>query len=154
MGLGSLHNAIERYQLREGVIMKRPSAAIVIASAALFFSVTGVGFAAHHYLITSTSQIKPSVISTVRAHSVLATREQVVFSRNVTACAWVSSCSQVTTTATCPRGTKLMSGGYLWRAAQGNVYINTANGHNGWVVAGWNLDATPSVLTATALCGS
>src|SRR5664280_2938385 len=41
LGLGSLHNAIERSHLREGFIMKRPSAAIVIASTALFFSVTG-----------------------------------------------------------------------------------------------------------------
>ena len=64
-----LHNAIERYQLREGIIMKRPSAAIVIASTARFFSVTGVGFAAHHYLITSTSQIKPSVITALRGHT-------------------------------------------------------------------------------------
>lgn len=42
--------------------MRKPSAAITISTAALFFSLTGAGIAAQHYLITSTKQIKPSVL--------------------------------------------------------------------------------------------
>ena len=42
--------------------MKRPSAPIIISSAALFFSLTGAGLAASRYVITSTSQIKRSVV--------------------------------------------------------------------------------------------
>jgi hypothetical protein len=46
--------------------MRRPSPALVVASVALFFSLGGVGLAASHYLITSTSQIKPSVLRELR----------------------------------------------------------------------------------------
>lgn len=40
---------------------KRIHPATVISIAALFFSLAGTGFAASHYLITSVSQIRPSV---------------------------------------------------------------------------------------------
>ena len=43
--------------------MKRPSLPTVLSVTALFFSLTGVGLAADHYLITSTSQIKPTVLA-------------------------------------------------------------------------------------------
>jgi hypothetical protein len=49
--------------------MKRPSAALVVASAALCFSIAGTGVAANHYLITSTKQIKPSVLARLRGRS-------------------------------------------------------------------------------------
>jgi hypothetical protein len=42
--------------------MKRPSPATAIACVAVFFSLGGAALAAGHYLITSTSQIKPSVL--------------------------------------------------------------------------------------------
>lgn len=41
--------------------MHKPAPATLIATAALFFSLGGTGIAAGHYLITSVSQIKPSV---------------------------------------------------------------------------------------------
>ncbi len=48
--------------------MKRrlPSPTMVIACLALFVSLTGSSIAAGHYLITSTKQIKPSVISKLK----------------------------------------------------------------------------------------
>jgi hypothetical protein len=52
--------------------MKRPSPATAIALVALFFSLGGVGLAASHYLITSTSQIKPSVLKDLRGAQGLA----------------------------------------------------------------------------------
>jgi hypothetical protein len=45
--------------------VKRPSPATAIASVALFFSLGGVSLAASKYLITSTSQIKPSVLKSL-----------------------------------------------------------------------------------------
>ena len=41
---------------------RRPSPATAIALLALFFALGGTAIAAKHYLITSTSQIKPSVL--------------------------------------------------------------------------------------------
>jgi hypothetical protein len=41
---------------------RMPSPAVCIATLALFFAVGGTAIAAHHYLITSASQIKPSVL--------------------------------------------------------------------------------------------
>jgi hypothetical protein len=49
--------------------MRRPSPAAGIAIAALFFSFAGTGLAASHYLITSTKQIKPSVLAALRGAS-------------------------------------------------------------------------------------
>ena len=46
--------------------MRKPSTATVIASAALFCAIGGTAIAASHYLITSTAQIKPSVLSKLR----------------------------------------------------------------------------------------
>lgn len=42
--------------------MQRPSASLVVATAALFVSLGGTGIAATHYLITSTKQISPRVL--------------------------------------------------------------------------------------------
>jgi len=45
---------------------RRPSPTTVIALLALFFALGGAAVAAKHYLITSTSQIKPSVLKSLR----------------------------------------------------------------------------------------
>jgi hypothetical protein len=44
----------------------KPSPSMVVALAALFISLGGTTIAARHYLITSTSQIKPSVLRSLR----------------------------------------------------------------------------------------
>jgi len=45
---------------------RRPSPAMVVACLALFVASTGTSIAASHYLITSTKQIKPSVIKALK----------------------------------------------------------------------------------------
>jgi hypothetical protein len=47
-------------------LLKKPSPATVIACLALFVASTGTGVAAGHYLITSTKQIKPSVLKQLK----------------------------------------------------------------------------------------
>lgn len=51
---------------------RRPSATTAIALLALFFALGGTAVAARHYLITSTSQIKPSVLRQLMGASGLA----------------------------------------------------------------------------------
>lgn len=46
--------------------MRRPTPATGIATVALFFALTGTGLAVSHYVITSTKQIKPSVLKSLR----------------------------------------------------------------------------------------
>ena len=43
--------------------MRKPSAALVVATAALVMATVGTSVAASHYLITSSEQIKPGSIS-------------------------------------------------------------------------------------------
>ena len=45
---------------------RRPSPAMVVACLALFVASTGTSIAANHYLITSTKQIKPSVLTKLK----------------------------------------------------------------------------------------
>ena len=45
--------------------LRRPTPAGIIASLALFFALGGSAVAANHYLVTSTSQIKPSVLKSL-----------------------------------------------------------------------------------------
>src|SRR5436305_4762019 len=47
---------------------RRPSGTTVIACLALFLALGGTAVAAHHYLITSTSQIKPSVLKSLKGN--------------------------------------------------------------------------------------
>jgi len=47
-------------------LLKKPSPATVIACLALFLAGTGTGIAAKHYVITSTKQIKPSVLKQLK----------------------------------------------------------------------------------------
>jgi len=72
-GLASvaLHAASYQAALRESErLMKpkfrRPSPAMVVACLALFVASTGTSIAARHYLITSTKQIKPSVLTMLK----------------------------------------------------------------------------------------
>jgi hypothetical protein len=48
--------------------MRKPSPGTAVAAVALFFAMGGTAIAAHHYLITSTKQIKPSVLKALKGN--------------------------------------------------------------------------------------
>jgi hypothetical protein len=48
---------------------RSPSPATVLSAVALFFALGGSAIAAHHYLITSTSQIKPNVLKKLKGNA-------------------------------------------------------------------------------------
>jgi hypothetical protein len=48
---------------------RKPSPGSIVASVALFFALSDTAIAAHHYLITSTSQIRPSVLRKLRGNT-------------------------------------------------------------------------------------
>jgi hypothetical protein len=48
--------------------LRKPSPGTAIALLALFFAMGGTAIAAHHYLITKTSQIKPSVLRALKGN--------------------------------------------------------------------------------------
>lgn len=50
--------------------MRKPTPAMIVACLALFVALGGTGLAATHYLITSTGQIKPSVLKQLRGPTV------------------------------------------------------------------------------------
>lgn len=56
--------------------MKRPSPSMVVSLIALVFSMTGTGLAASRYVISSTSQIKPSVLHKLEKPALAATPAQ------------------------------------------------------------------------------
>jgi hypothetical protein len=49
--------------------MRKPSVPMLLALVALFVALGGTAVAAKHYLITSTSQIKPSVLKALKGHA-------------------------------------------------------------------------------------
>jgi hypothetical protein len=56
----------ERKKVEMHKLLKKPSPAMVVACLALFLASTGTSIAARHYLITSTKQIKPTVLKKLK----------------------------------------------------------------------------------------
>ncbi len=84
---------------------------MAVALLALVLATAGTGVAASRYLISSTRQIKPAVISSL---SRVALQEQfVVESRPIE----VPKGAFATESAPCPLGTHLLSGGYTFSAS-------------------------------------
>jgi hypothetical protein len=84
---------------------KRPSPATAISIVALFFSLGGVSLAVGHYLITSTNQIKPSVLDELRGGRAGATRlTQALAITDVYAEALASDTGLTVVVAKCPKG--------------------------------------------------
>ena len=123
---------------RRGRGMRRLSPATVIASVALFFSLAGTGLAAQHYLITSVSQIKPSVQQDLR-HSVSV--RQVIGSP-----VSIPSDDSGVAIARCPNNNEQVVAGSYWaQSPNGEAMVpainysgNVGNNH-GWMITAYNV---------------
>jgi hypothetical protein len=127
--------------------LRRPSPATSIALLALLFSLGGSAIAASRYIITSTSQIKPSVLKAIRGtpgglvivHGPLVT---------------VQPASSGVSEANCPAGYSIVSGGYSAAlGAGGDVNQNEPVGtHSWWAGANTRLSSERATVGAVALC--
>jgi hypothetical protein len=131
----------------------RPSPSMVVAGVALVLASSGTTLAASHYLVTSTSQIKPSVLRALANDA----RGEI----NEVKSTWQFSTTRYTFVfghASCPSGTRVVSGGYESSLAPGVTVTYDQPSGNGWsVVADGNDSAPPtgiSRLRVHAFCQS
>jgi hypothetical protein len=128
--------------------MRKPNIHNIAAWLALFFSLAGTGLAASHYVITSTSQIKPSVRRALHGArgpagsqgvqgpqgtpgpTVLGHLVRVMGPKTFVGAFGVGS-----STATCPAGEDVVSGGYLMVGAVAHVFIEDTPSSQTWTTA-------------------
>lgn len=117
------------------------SYANVVATVALVFAMSGGALAAAHYLITSTSQIKPSVLRTLKPR--ITTVESPMTS--------VQPDTVETVPASCPSGSTAVGGGGL--GPGGIAASEPTPGNRGWFIIVNNLSPTaPIHVHADAEC--
>jgi hypothetical protein len=159
---------------------KHVSPATVISLVALFFSLSGAGLAASHYLITSTKQIAPSVRLALKgdrgpsgqagvtgatgaagsqgqqgtAGTFSSVTTSVAYGPTVAMCATGSS-SCAASVASCPAGTTAISGGMADVGRAPNATLNYDQPYgNGWEIVMTNHGGTLVDFRAVALCAS
>jgi hypothetical protein len=125
----------------------KPSPATIIACMALFVALGGTAIAASHYVITSTSQIKPSVRSALAAPGPdveINTSEVSVKPGELLGLA----------RAECPKADHVVTGGYVVELAPGAYVVkDEPTGIFGWSVGIDNQHASEvSKVRAEALC--
>jgi len=141
------------------------SYANVAATLALIFSMTGGAPAASHYVITSTKQIKPSVLKQLRGKSgppgpqgpaaALAS-----LSLHLGETVSFGAFDLGSSVASCAAGENVVSGGYLVGGVNAHVIYSgptgsTGSGASGWKVTALNPTAEGSgnTIEAIAHCG-
>jgi hypothetical protein len=105
----------------------KPSPAMVVAGLALVLASSGTTLAASRYLVTSTSQIKPSVLRSLASEA----RGEI----NEVTSAWALSRPGfpfVIGRVMCPNGSHVVSGGYEASLAPGVTVQNDHAAGNGW----------------------
>lgn len=144
--------------------MKRISASLILSSLALFFSVCGAGIAASHYLITSTSQIKPGVLRQLRgARGPAGTAGLqgspglggVISSQSQEGhfCGSAGGCpAAITVVASCPPGQAVTGGAASVTIP--DVVISTADIGTAYEASVDNTSSTDGNLEVTAICAT
>jgi hypothetical protein len=160
----------------------RPSPAVLIASLALFVALGGSAVAARHFLITSTRQIKPSVLHALRgaagargpsgpagaqgapgpagpqgpagpAGPVELSPLSIVRAADIL----VAPQTEATSVATCPSGSNVVSGGG-WTGVALVIYSEMSEDHQSWMTLVFNNNSPGSKiqtnLEAIAYCAA
>lgn len=152
------------------MLKHRPSPAMAIALLALFVTLGGSAFAAKSYLITSPSQIKPSVIKRLKGKrgpvgpqgpqgpagaqgpagpSVVAVLTEVAGPTNT-----IFPGQAESSVATCPAGYRVVSGGgsSITGDANGMAASDSSADQLSWFVVGGNTSGVSGTVTAYARC--
>jgi hypothetical protein len=126
--------------------MHRPSTATAIALVALTVALGGTAIAASHYVITSTSQIKPSVLRAIRGEPL----GQLVVVHGPL----ITTFSIAASRAECPAGDNVVSGGYsAITGPHGYVSEDEPVGpHTWWATVSTGISGERATVQATALC--
>jgi hypothetical protein len=131
----------------------KPSPAMVVAGAALVLASSGTTFAASRYLVTSTSQIKPSVLRSLASSArgeISEVHSPWTFSKPGFGFVWAH--------VSCPNGSRIVSGGYESDLAPGVTVQNNQPAGNGWSVLATSASPTVSAgqsrLRVHAFCVS
>ncbi|MGA2008148.1 MAG: hypothetical protein ABSH27_11405 [Solirubrobacteraceae bacterium] len=149
---------------------RRPSATTAIACLALFFALAGTGLAAGKYLITSKSQIKPSVLKELRGNrgpagapgaagaAGAAGPQGTISASNLTVvdgpATSISPDTTGTSVAVCPSGDTALSGGWAGPLDDTTISSSEPDGTNQWEVVAANASPETDSLTAIAVCAS
>ncbi len=123
----------------------KPSPSMAVAGLALVLASSGTTLAASRYLITSQSQIKPSVLRSLATSA----RGEI----NEAMSPWVlarAGLPAVWGHVQCPAGTHVISGGWEGDMAPGVTVQSNHPSGNGWAVLAYN-NANPAALGETKL---
>lgn len=147
---------------------RRPSPATVIALFALFFALGGTAIAAHHYLITNTSQIKPSVLRSLHGNAGRPGPAGAAGPAGLQGPAGPSNLSGLTAVeaetsvaanevegiaATCPAGQHAVSGGGAALVGAGGLNVTKmSTDHQSWFAITNNEAIIPGTIRAYAYC--
>ncbi len=125
---------------------RSPSPPTLTALLALFFALGGSAVAASRYVITSASQIKPSVLSRIE----FADRSEVVVVRNVPFPIYPNQAGR--SVATCPNGGRVISGGASATTVNGVSASEPSEDRTSWIAVAANTEQTTAHVQAIALC--
>ena len=152
---------------------RRPSPALILAGLALFIALSGSALAAGHFIITSTRQIKPSVLRALHgargatgtqgatgstgpqgpAGPVNLSTLKIVRAPVVR----VAPQTEMKSVATCPSGTHVVSGG-AWTGLSFVIYSEMSEDHQSWITFVFNNNTKASeiepYLEAIAYCAT
>jgi hypothetical protein len=119
----------------------------LIALLALFVALGGTAIAAKRYVITSTSQIKPSILTKIEG----ADRSEIVVVRQVPFPIYPGQAGR--SIATCPNGGRVISGGASATSLNGVATSEPSEDRTSWIaVAANSNEQTTAHVQAIALC--